>query len=60
MKTVTLDIRSPSDAMTDFVQAWKTGKPQRLQKPFSSGHLKLGDSKSHNTVFKWDVMRRIQ
>lgn len=29
MKTVTLDIRSPSDAMTDFVQAWKTGKPQR-------------------------------
>ena len=29
MKTVTLDIRSPADAMTDFVQAWKTGKPQR-------------------------------
>lgn len=29
MKTVTLDIRSPSDAMTDFVQAWKTGKSQR-------------------------------
>jgi predicted transcriptional regulator len=29
MKTVTLDIRPPSDAMTDFVQAWKTGKSQR-------------------------------
>lgn len=29
MKTVTLDVRSPSDAMTDFTQAWKTGKPQR-------------------------------
>ena len=29
MKTVTLDIRSPADAMTDFVQAWKTGKSQR-------------------------------
>ncbi|MBI1283802.1 MAG: DNA-binding protein [Thiobacillus sp.] len=29
MKTVTLDIRSPSDAMTDFVEAWKTGKSQR-------------------------------
>lgn len=29
MKTVTLDIRSPSDAMTDFVQAWKTGKSKR-------------------------------
>jgi len=29
MKTVTLDVRSPSDAMTDFTQAWKTGIPQR-------------------------------
>ena len=29
MKTVTLDIRSPSDAMSDFVQAWKTGKSQQ-------------------------------
>ncbi|OZA30425.1 MAG: DNA-binding protein [Hydrogenophilales bacterium 17-61-9] len=29
MKTVTLDICSLSDAMTDLVQAWKTGKSQR-------------------------------
>lgn len=29
MKTVTLDVRSPSGAMADFAQAWKTGKPQR-------------------------------
>ena len=29
MKTVTLDVRSPSDAMADFAQAWETGKPQR-------------------------------
>ena len=29
MKTVTLDVRSPSDAMADCTQAWKTGKPQR-------------------------------
>ena len=29
MKTVTLDVRSPSDAMADFSLAWKTGKPQR-------------------------------
>lgn len=29
MKTLTLDVRSPSDAMADFTQAWKTGKPQR-------------------------------
>ena len=29
MKTVTLDVRSPSDAMGDFVRAWKTGKSQK-------------------------------
>ncbi len=29
MKAVTLDVRSPSEAMADFTQAWKTGKPQR-------------------------------
>lgn len=28
MKTVTLDVRSPSDAMADFAQAWKTGCPE--------------------------------
>jgi len=29
MKTVTLEVRSPDDAMTGFVQAWKTGKPEK-------------------------------
>ncbi len=29
MKTVTLDVRKPAEAMADFAQAWKTGKPQR-------------------------------
>ena len=29
MKTVTLDVRSSSDAMTDFSHAWKRGKAQR-------------------------------
>ena len=29
MKTVTLDVRSPADAMGDFVHAWKTGKSQK-------------------------------
>ncbi len=29
MKTVTLDVRSPADAMADFTGAWKTGKGQR-------------------------------
>ncbi|MHB9101244.1 MAG: hypothetical protein ACYC2E_07015, partial [Sulfuricella sp.] len=27
VKTVTLDVRTPSDSMGDFVRAWKTGKP---------------------------------
>jgi predicted transcriptional regulator len=29
MKTVILDVRAPSDALSDFTAAWKTGKPQR-------------------------------
>ena len=29
MKTVTLDVRAPADAMADFTHAWKTGKPQK-------------------------------
>jgi len=29
MKTVILDVRPPSDAMTDFSQAWKNRKAQR-------------------------------
>ncbi len=29
MKSVTLDVRSPSGAMADFTHAWKGGKAQR-------------------------------
>ncbi len=29
MKTVTLDVRDPTDAMADFTRAWKTGKSQK-------------------------------
>lgn len=28
MRTLTLDVRSPADAMAEFARAWKTGKPQ--------------------------------
>ena len=28
MKTVTLEVRSPDDAMADFSRSWKTGKTQ--------------------------------
>jgi len=29
VKTVTLDVRAPSDAMGDFGRAWKTRKPEK-------------------------------
>ena len=29
MKTVTLDVRAPGEAMKSFVRAWKTGKPDK-------------------------------
>jgi len=29
MKTLILDVRTPADSMTDFVQAWKTGKSEK-------------------------------
>lgn len=29
MKTVTLDVRAPADAMADFSRAWKTGKARK-------------------------------
>ena len=29
MKTVTLEVRKPADAMADFSRAWKSGKPQK-------------------------------
>ena len=30
MKTVVLDVRSPNDAMADFVRVWKTGKGEKV------------------------------
>lgn len=29
MKTLTLDVRTPADAMTDFLHAWKTGNAEK-------------------------------
>lgn len=29
MKTLTLEVRTPADAMAAFTQSWKTGKPQK-------------------------------
>lgn len=29
MKTVTLDVRPPADAMADFAASWRSGQPER-------------------------------
>ena len=29
MKTVTLDVRAPSESVAEFASAWRTGKPER-------------------------------
>lgn len=29
MKTVTLEVRTPTDSMADFTRAWETGKPRK-------------------------------
>lgn len=29
MKTVTLDVRAPSESMADFAGVWRSGKPER-------------------------------
>lgn len=40
MKTVTLDVRSPKDAMTGFAQAWRSGKVEKTARiSFASPEL---------------------
>lgn len=40
MKTVTLDVRPPAEAMADFAQAWKTGKASKADRiSFASPEL---------------------
>jgi len=40
MKTVTLDVRAPAEAMADFSQAWKTGKASKTDRiSFASPEL---------------------
>lgn len=40
MKTVILDVRSPDDAVQDFVSAWKSGKAQKAARiTFASPEL---------------------
>ena len=54
MKTVTLDVRPPSDAMADFTQAWKTGKPLR------SAHISFATPELLWTVLtakRWEMLK---
>lgn len=37
MKTVVLDVRSPNDAMADFVRVWKTGKGEKAARMSYTG-----------------------
>ena len=40
MKTVTLDVRAPAEAMADFASAWKVGKAQKAARiSFSTPEL---------------------
>lgn len=40
MKTVTLDVRAPAEAMADFARAWKVGKVQKAARiSFSTPEL---------------------
>lgn len=40
MKTVTLDVRSPAEAMTGFAQAWQSGKAEKTARiSFASPEL---------------------
>jgi len=41
MKTLTLDVRDPADAMADFSEAWNTGTPQKTARiSFSSPEVR--------------------
>jgi predicted transcriptional regulator len=56
MKTVTLDVRTPSEASADFTQAWKTGKP----KP--SAHVSFASPEllwSVLTQKRWELLKAL-
>jgi predicted transcriptional regulator len=56
MKTVTLDVRSPSDAMDNFAQAWKSGKGQKTARiSFSSPELLW----KVLTVKRWELLKTL-
>ena len=54
MKTVILDVRSPSDAMADFPRAWKSRKAQRSERiSFATPELLW----QVLTIKRWELLR---
>src|SRR5258708_6721037 len=56
MKTVTLDVRAPAEAMTDFAHGWKTGKPQKSARiSFATPELLW----QVLTVKRWELLKAL-
>ena len=56
MKTVTLDVRPPADAMADFTRAWKSGKPEKSARiSFATPELLW----KVLTVKRWELLKAL-
>ena len=56
MKTVTLDVQSPNDAMADFVQVWKSGKGSKADRiSFATPELLW----KVLTAKRWDLLKAL-
>jgi predicted transcriptional regulator len=54
VKTVTLDVRAPTEAMADFAQAWKSGKGSKTDRiSFASPELLW----KVLTAKRWELLR---
>jgi len=54
VKTVTLDVRAPSESMAEFVHVWKTGKAER------TAHISFATPEllwKVLTVKRWEVLK---
>ncbi len=56
MKTVTLDVRAPSEAMADFANAWKTSRAQKSARiSFATPELLW----QVLTVKRWELLKAL-
>ncbi|MHB1591842.1 MAG: HVO_A0114 family putative DNA-binding protein [Sulfuricella sp.] len=56
MKTITLDVRTPTDSMEDFVRAWKTGKSEK------SAHISFATPEllwQVLTAKRWELLKAL-